>query len=163
MRQVSCELSYIRILYFTPDIAFHIFTFQWAGRCPPKNVPSPLIMVYRVHSSPHPKRILDRFTRFCRAHSCDRETDRHRDRQQGNKTDRQMDIVLFHRPCSAYYVGSAKKQPLEDENKRTQLLLTSMVHKFYVNITYQSCQRAVPHNPSTNRKSPKIFNEQEHF
>jgi len=35
-----------------------------------------LIMLPWAHPGPHPKRHLDRFSRFRRAHDCDRPTDR---------------------------------------------------------------------------------------
>jgi len=38
-------------------------------------------MVPWAHSSPQPKRHLDRFSRFCRVHDRDRQTDRPTDRQ----------------------------------------------------------------------------------
>jgi len=34
-----------------------------------------------THPSPHPKRHIDRFSRFCRTHVCYRQTDRQTDRQ----------------------------------------------------------------------------------
>jgi len=43
------------------------------------------------HPSPQPKRHLDQFSRFCRAHGCDRRTDRRTDRQTDTQADRETD------------------------------------------------------------------------
>ena len=40
---------------------------------------APHLMPPWAHLSPHPKRHLDRFSRFCRAHNRDRQTDRQTD------------------------------------------------------------------------------------
>jgi len=59
------------------------YTLQWAAQFPPQYCPfawsdldSYLIMIPLANSSPHPKRHLDRFSRFCRVHGRDRQTDR---------------------------------------------------------------------------------------
>jgi len=58
--------------------------FQWAGQlsqnCPfPCGILSHLIVVPWAHTSRSSKRHLDRFSRFCWAHPCDRQTDKQTD------------------------------------------------------------------------------------
>jgi len=65
------------------------YTLQWDAHSPPQKKlplpmggsepPSNIEMVPWAHPSPQPKRHLDRFSRFCRAHKCDRQTDRQTD------------------------------------------------------------------------------------
>jgi len=60
--------------FFVPLTAQRPYTLQWAAL--PLKIESSLGRMWTplVHS--HPKRHLDRFSRFCRVHYCDRQTDR---------------------------------------------------------------------------------------
>jgi len=63
------------------------YTLQWAAPSPSKlllrmgDLDAHLNHGSWAHPSPQPKRHLDRFSRFCMAHECDRPTDRPTDRQ----------------------------------------------------------------------------------
>jgi len=58
-------------LYFTMGRPFDPQNCPFSWRDGPH-----LIIVPHIHPSPQPKRHLDRLSRFCRAHYCDRPTDR---------------------------------------------------------------------------------------
>jgi len=66
------------------------YLFAW-GICTPCN------MVCWSHPNPHPKRHLDRFSRFCRAQDCDRPTDK--------QTDHEIPSVTIGRICIVVRCG----------------------------------------------------------
>jgi len=64
-----------------------LYTLHGAAIPPPKKMPIPLgtgTYIYHMapwaHQSQHPKRHLDGFSRFCRTHERDQQTDTHKDR-----------------------------------------------------------------------------------
>jgi len=76
--KTSC-LSYLakaRIVAANDGISIH---FTISRRSPlPMGICTPIecMLVPWAHLNPHPKQHLDWFSRFCRAHDCDRQTDR---------------------------------------------------------------------------------------
>ena len=69
----------VPILYNGPRLPFNISPSH--GGSGPH-----LIHVPRAHLSPQPKWHLDRFSHFCRAHQCDRQTESQTDRQTEDAT-----------------------------------------------------------------------------
>ena len=82
---------------------------------PPKTAPSNggswlteyMVPVPRVHSCQRPKRHLDHFSHFCRAHCCDQQTDRH-----NTKTHRPRDIGLTTGCILCFAAGAGAQQQM---------------------------------------------------
>jgi len=101
--QDSCRLSPVQ---FTPPLAefFHNTDCRTCPRPAPFRCQSCPFNFHVLESngslgpkSPHPKRHLDRFSRFCRTHGRDRQTDRETDRQTDRRTNQATSYVEMGR------------------------------------------------------------------
>ena len=107
--------------FFTQLTAQGAYSLQWAA-LPLKIAPSHegsephLICGSLAHPSLQPKRHLDRFSHFCRAHNCDRQTDQ--------LTDRHTDHVTWSVTIDRIYVRSTVSLRCSLKQGKTINLLT---------------------------------------